>query len=175
MSALADRRRRRLSFAVLAVVLIAAAAAAAARSAGGPTPFDQLEAKLTELSTQIAQVNGSTSDLSSQLTALDAKVSQLDAKLTQLDAKVSQADSNTVDIMTDVQGLKQLANSTHDRLNATCTLVIRAESWAYVAAGSPGPFGESPASCWRNWWAPSAAAIFSSRWADPIPSGVPNP
>ena len=149
--------------------------AAVARSADGPTPFAELDAKLADLSTQLAQVNGSTDELGSQLAALDAKVTQLDAKVTQLDSKVSQTNSNTVDIITDVQLLKQLANSTHDRLNATCTLVIRAESWAYIAAGSPGTFGESPASCWRNWWNPTTAGIFSSRWADPIPPGVPGP
>ena len=175
MSVLADKRRRLLPLLVLAVALIAVAGAAAARSADGPSPFDQLDAKLTQLSAQIAQVNGSTNQLGSQLTALDSKLSQLDVKVTQLDSKVTQVDAKTVDISTDVQLLKQLANSTHDRLNANCALLIRAESWAYIAAGSPGPLGESAASCWRNWWNPSTAGIFTSRWADPIPPGVPNP
>jgi septal ring factor EnvC (AmiA/AmiB activator) len=159
--------------AVAVGALIAVGGAAVARSADGPSPFDQINAKLTQLSAQIDQVNGSTGQLGSQLNDLDAKVSELDAKLAQVDSKVSQTDAQTVDISTDVQLLKQLANSTHDRLNATCTLVIRAEAWAWAAAGSPGPMGESPASCWRDWWAPSAAGTFTSMWVDPIPPGVP--
>jgi septal ring factor EnvC (AmiA/AmiB activator) len=90
MSALTDKRRRRLSFAVLAVLIVAIVGAAVARSADGPTPFAELDAKLADLSTQLTQVNGSTDELGSQLAALDAKVTQLDAKVTQLDSKVRQ-------------------------------------------------------------------------------------
>jgi septal ring factor EnvC (AmiA/AmiB activator) len=168
-------KRLRLMLASTAVVGIAVVGAASARSADGETPFDEMNAKLDQLTAQTAHLSSSTDQVNNQLSALDAKLAELNAKVAQLDEKIGHVDSRTIDISTDVQLLKQLANSTHDRLNATCTLVLRAESWAYISTGLPGVPGETPASCWRNWWNPATAAIFSSRWADPIPAGVPNP
>jgi len=76
--------------------------------------------------------------------------------------------SRTIDISTDIELLKQLANSTLDRLTAVCRKVNDTEIDVDVFLGFPN---ESPDwhSCWRNYYDPTFAAKFSSRWTDPIP------
>jgi X-X-X-Leu-X-X-Gly heptad repeat protein len=152
--------------ALLLVATVAATAAvashAAAPAAQGPPGIDELTVQVAQLSDKIGQLSDNTAALSSQITQLNSAAAGLDAKLTQVD-------SRTVDISQDIQLLKQLANSTHDRLTAVCRNVNYA--WSLVEhIAAPNVNGlANPQNCWRNYYQPGYAATFSSRWTDPIP------
>jgi septal ring factor EnvC (AmiA/AmiB activator) len=156
--------RRRLSLALLLVATVAVTAAvasyAAAPQAEGPPGIDELTIQVAQLSDQIAQLSSNTTALSSQIAQVNSNVAGLDAKLTQVD-------SRTIDISQDIQLLKQLANSTHDRLTAVCRNVNY--TWGLVEIIAGVPQLSDVHNCWRNYYAPGFAATFSSRWTDPIP------
>jgi len=167
-----SRRSRQLLLAVVvtsAAVVTAAVATHAATQPDAPPWANALIAQVSHVSDQLTQVTGSNSQLGGQLTQVQQQIGALDADVSALDAKLTQVNSRTIDISTDIQLLKQLANSTHDRLTAVCRNVNSA--WSLLESHAIPDIAHSadPANCWRNYYAPSYAATFSSRWTDPIP------
>ncbi len=157
------RIRRRLSLSLLLVATAAVAAAVAshaAPSAEGPPGIEELTTQVEQLSVQISQLSSNTTQLSSQIAQLDSDVAGLSAKL-------AQVDSRTIGISQDIQLLKQLANSTHDRLTAVCRNVNY--TWGLEETIAGVPHLADPHNCWRNYYDPGYAATFSSPWTDPIP------
>jgi septal ring factor EnvC (AmiA/AmiB activator) len=162
--------RRRLAVALLVIGAAAVASAVAghaAPQADGPPGIAELTAQVEELSVEITALNRNVTQLSGQVTGLDTRIEQLDAKASGLDAKLSQVNSRTIDISQDIQLLKQLANSTHDRLVAVCRNVNHA--WGAVEIHMNIQPLADVQNCWRNYYDPGFAATFSSRWTDPIP------
>jgi uncharacterized phage infection (PIP) family protein YhgE len=162
--------RRGLSLALLFIGLVAVAAAVtshAALQAQGPPGINELTAQVTQLTAQIVQLNSTASHLADKVSQLDDRTAQLNTKIAALDAKLTLVDSRTIDISQDMQLLKQLANSTHDRLTAVCRNVNYA--WGAVEIVLGVSLVADPQNCWRNYYVPTYAATFSSRWTDPIP------
>ena len=113
-------------------------------------------------------MNGNVTELQSEIAQLNGQVVQLEGATRGLDTKLTEVNSRTIDISTDIELLKQLANSTLDRLTAVCRKVNDTEIDVDVFLGFPNVSPDWH-SCWRNYYDPTYAAKFSSRWTDPIP------
>jgi septal ring factor EnvC (AmiA/AmiB activator) len=164
------RRRLPLALAVVGAVAVTAAVTSfAAPEAEEPPWIADLSAQVTQLSAQVGQLNTSTSTLAGAVAQVDSQTAQLSTKLTTLETKLNQVDSRTIDISTDVQLLKQLANSTHDRLSVVCRNVNYVWSTLETHVAPDVAHLADAHNCWRNYYDPSYAATFSSRWTDPIP------
>jgi septal ring factor EnvC (AmiA/AmiB activator) len=161
---------RRLGVALLVVGAVAVTAAVAGRAApqaDGPPGLAELSNQISQLSVQVTGVDRHVIELTGRVGALETRMGQLEADMSGVDGKVTQVNSRTIDISQDIQLLKQLSNSTHDRLTAVCRNVNHAWVTLYVHMGLEGFADEH--NCWRNYYDPGYAATFSSRWTDPIP------
>jgi septal ring factor EnvC (AmiA/AmiB activator) len=165
------RARSRLPVALLLVGAVAATAAVtgyAAPDDAGPPALNQLSDQVAQLSNQIATLNGNVTALQNQVGQMNGQVAQLADATDGLETKLTEVNTRTIDISTDIQLLKQLANSTHDRLTAVCRKVNDTEIDVDVFLGFPDVSPDWH-SCWRNYYDPGFAAKFSSRWTDPLP------
>jgi len=82
-------------------------------------------------------LNGNVTELQSEIAQLNGQVVQLEGATRGLDTKLTEVNSRTIDISTDIELLKQLANSTLDRLTAVCRKVNDTEIDVDVFLGFP--------------------------------------
>jgi outer membrane murein-binding lipoprotein Lpp len=173
---------RRLHFALLLVGAVAVSVMVtshAASSAETPPNFNTLSTQVTQLSTQMTTLQTQTLDLTEQIVALRRQITPAIATLDQVDSNVNVVNGkvstlsgalhdDAVDILSVLNVLESVENSTHDRLSALCRTSISALSAIYFfEIGNEAPY--HIAGCWKHYYLPPYDETFDSKWNDPNP------